>query len=110
MCACIHLTENEITKGSTLSDFLEQESVPCALPSSPESLYTKLKSAWKKRHIVTSLYSYKDQTNCSYVQNCQHVVSIKLIQILSVLKSLCSDIKRPARRNHTKRQAMNGLD
>ena len=46
MCVCVHLTENEITKGSTLSDFPEQGRGPCELPSSPESLYTNLKIAW----------------------------------------------------------------
>ena len=45
MCACIHLTENEITKGSTPSDFPEEERGLCAMPSSPESLYTSSKSA-----------------------------------------------------------------
>lgn len=45
MCACIHLTENEITKGSTPSDFPEEERGLCAMPCSPESLYTNLKSA-----------------------------------------------------------------
>lgn len=45
MCVCIHLTENEITKGSTLSDFPEERRAACVVPSSPEFLYTNLKIA-----------------------------------------------------------------